>query len=47
MEIPPVRGMIYISRGGTVMPMVVFVSCVGDLAALGGSVVRDLGRASP
>ena len=30
-----------------VMPMEIFVSCVGDLAILGGSVGRGLGPATP
>jgi hypothetical protein len=29
------------------MPMEIFVSCVGDLATLGGSVGRGLGPATP
>jgi len=29
------------------MPMEIFVSCVGDLATLGGSVGHDLGPATP
>ena len=29
------------------MPMEMLVSCVGDLAILGGSVGRDLGPATP
>lgn len=47
MEIPPVRGMISISRGGNVMPTEMFLSCVGDLATFGGPVGRDLGPATP
>jgi len=47
MEIPPVRGMISISRGGNVMPMEIFVSCVGDLANIGGSDGRDVGPVTP
>jgi len=48
MEIPPVRGMISISRGGNVMPMEIFVSCGGDLATLGSvRVGLDLGLFSP
>jgi len=38
MEIPPVRGIISISRGGNVVPVGLCVSLVGDLATAGGSV---------
>ena len=47
MEIPSVRGMISTSRGGNVMPMEKFVSCVGDLVTLVSWVGRDLGPATP
>jgi hypothetical protein len=47
MEIPPVRGMISIFRGGNVMPMEIFVSCVGDLATLGVSLVAMTPVRSP
>jgi len=39
MKIPPVRGKISILRGGNVMPMKLFVRCMGDLATVGGSVL--------
>jgi len=39
MKIPPVRGKISILRKGNVMPMKLFVRCVGDLATVGGSVL--------
>jgi len=29
------------------MPMEIFLICVGDLATLGGSVIRGLGPATP
>ena len=35
MEIPPVRGMKSISRGGNIMPMEIFVVARVDLATLG------------
>jgi len=47
MEIPAVRGMISISRGDSVMPMEIFLSCVGDLATLGGLVGHDVGPVTP
>jgi hypothetical protein len=48
MEIPPVRGMISILRGGNVMPMEKFVAARVGLATLGGvRIVLDLGLFSP
>jgi hypothetical protein len=47
MEIPPVRGIISILRGGNVMPMEIFVNCVGDLATLGVSLVAVTPVSSP
>jgi hypothetical protein len=41
------RGIISILQGGNVMPMEIFVSCVGDLATLGVSLVAVTPVSSP